>query len=76
MNGLEEMLSSKDIQKSLGVTRECLQRWIKNTDFPKPYKVVGKNLWKKSEIEAYIDSTRKNLKEDEDLNKKGNKQNG
>jgi predicted DNA-binding transcriptional regulator AlpA len=65
MSGLEEMLSSKDIQKFCGVTRECIQRWIKNTDFPKPYKVVGKNLWKKSEIEEYVESKRRKEAESE-----------
>jgi predicted DNA-binding transcriptional regulator AlpA len=59
MEKLGEMLSMKDIMGLFGVTRQAVHRWIKRPDFPKPSKIVGKLLWKKSEIEAYIESTKK-----------------
>jgi predicted DNA-binding transcriptional regulator AlpA len=61
MEKLEEMLSMKDLVKAFGVTRQAIHRWIKERpNFPRPSKIVGKLLWKKSEIDAYIESTRKN----------------
>jgi predicted DNA-binding transcriptional regulator AlpA len=60
MEKLEEMLSMKDITKAFGVTRQAVHRWIKeDPNFPKPSKIVGKLLWKKSVIEEYIESKRK-----------------
>jgi predicted DNA-binding transcriptional regulator AlpA len=59
MEKIEEMISMNDITELFGVTRQSVHRWIKHPDFPKPFKIVGKLLWKRSEIEAYIESTRK-----------------
>ena len=59
MNKLDDMLSMKDIMQLFGVTRQAIHRWIKLPDFPKPSKIVGKLLWKRSDIEAYIESQRK-----------------
>ena len=60
MTKLEDMLSMNDLMQLFGVTRQAIHRWIKNRpDFPKPSKIVGKLLWNKLEIEAYIKASKK-----------------
>lgn len=59
MKHLEDMLSMKDIIELFGVTRQAVHRWIKRPEFPKPSKIVGKLLWRRNEIESYIESTKK-----------------
>jgi len=56
---LEKMIETKDIAEAFGVARQTIHVWLKSTDFPRPSKIGHKNFWKKSEIEAYIESTRK-----------------
>lgn len=53
-------LNMKEMTKFLKVDRRTITRWIKdNPGFPKPMKIGRKLLWKRSEIEEYIESTRK-----------------
>ncbi len=59
MNKEKEMISMSELKALFGVTRQAIHRWIKTPQFPKPYKVMGKLLWKRSEIDAYLESTRK-----------------
>jgi predicted DNA-binding transcriptional regulator AlpA len=56
----EEFLTTEDIMKKFHICRDTVQDWIKNKDtFPKPVKFGRRNLWKKSEIEEYTESTLK-----------------
>ena len=55
-----ETLNMKELTEYLKVDRATINRWVKsNSNFPKPSKAGRKNLWKRSEIEAYLESTRK-----------------
>jgi excisionase family DNA binding protein len=57
---IDEMLSQKDLAKICKVSRGTVYLWVKEkTDFPQPFKVGRKLLWKKAEIEEYMESTRK-----------------
>jgi excisionase family DNA binding protein len=56
----EAFLTTEEIMKLFRICRDTVQDWIKNkADFPSPIKIGRRNLWKRSEIEAYIESTRK-----------------
>jgi predicted DNA-binding transcriptional regulator AlpA len=60
MNANEENFDMKDLAKFIKVNRCTINRWKKNNpDFPRPFRVGRKLLWKKSEIEEYMESTRK-----------------
>ncbi|MDR0580922.1 MAG: helix-turn-helix domain-containing protein [Holosporaceae bacterium] len=56
-----EYLKYKELMVLFGVTRSTIWMWVNNEamDFPQPFKVGRKLLWKRSEIEAYLESTRK-----------------
>jgi predicted DNA-binding transcriptional regulator AlpA len=56
---LDKMLQMKDLMEVFGVSRATIYEWVKKEGFPKSYKIGGKNFWKRSEIEAYLESTRK-----------------
>lgn len=56
---LDEMLQMEDLIKTFKVARTTIYEWMKNEKFPKPCKIGHKNFWKRSEIESYIESTRK-----------------
>jgi len=45
----------KDLQEEFGVSRATLYRWIKEYNFPKPYK-LGPNtsLWFKPEVDDWV----------------------
>lgn len=55
----DKMVEMKDIVEFFGVARRTIYEWIKHANFPKPAKIGHKNFWKKSEIEAFIESKRK-----------------
>jgi predicted DNA-binding transcriptional regulator AlpA len=59
MEEMERMLEIKDLMRIFNVSRVTIHVWIKNTNFPQPFKIGHKNFWKKSEIEEYIESKRK-----------------
>ncbi len=57
---IENTLEMDDIVKYLKVDRLTITRWVKTkSDFPRPFKIGRKNLWKKSEIDAYLETKRK-----------------
>jgi predicted DNA-binding transcriptional regulator AlpA len=57
---MDEFLTVKDLVDMLKVSRFTISVWKKEKkEFPKPFNVGRKLLWKKSEIEAYMESTRK-----------------
>jgi predicted DNA-binding transcriptional regulator AlpA len=41
-----------------GVSRKTVYGWMSRNGFPSPFKIGGKNYWKKSEVEAYIRAQR------------------
>ena len=53
------MLQMEELIKTFKVARTTIYEWMKKDNFPKPCKIGHKNFWKKSEIEAYLESTRK-----------------
>jgi predicted DNA-binding transcriptional regulator AlpA len=56
----EYFLTSEEIMKMFAICKWTLNNWIKNkSDFPRPIKAGRRNLWKKSEIEEYLESSRK-----------------
>ena len=58
----EETVTVKDLMKLSNVTRRTIYKWIEEEpNFPKPFKIGLKLFWKRSEIEAYLYSTRKSV---------------
>ena len=55
---LDEMLQMDDLIKSFKVARTTIYEWMRKEDFPKPSKIGGKNFWMKTDIEAYIESSK------------------
>jgi|SaaInlStandDraft_1057018.scaffolds.fasta_scaffold139078_2 predicted DNA-binding transcriptional regulator AlpA len=55
LQGLEKLLTVKQVAKIYG---ECdgstIWRWVKQGILPKPVKVGGRTLWRKSEIHKNI----------------------
>jgi predicted DNA-binding transcriptional regulator AlpA len=60
---LEKFLESKDICKQLKIGTTTLFNWRNRYNFPAPIKVGRKLLWKKSDIEAYLESKKVNASE-------------
>jgi predicted DNA-binding transcriptional regulator AlpA len=57
---MEEHLKVQDLTEIFKVTRFTISTWMKEKpNFPKPFRAGRKLLWKRSEIEAYLESTRK-----------------
>lgn len=59
----ETMVDMKSILELFdGISRKTVYDWMAKNGFPSPFKIGGKNYWKKSEVEAYIQAQRpKNL---------------
>jgi predicted DNA-binding transcriptional regulator AlpA len=56
----EETVDVKDLMRFSKVTRRTVYKWIEEEpNFPRPFKIGLKLFWKRSEIESYIESTRK-----------------
>jgi len=56
---MSEYMSYEEVMKILGVGRSTLWLWLKTKDnFPKPFRAGRKLRWKRSEIEAYLETTR------------------
>ena len=54
----KDLCNSEEVTKKFFITKRTLTEWIKNKpDFPKPFKIGRRLLWKRSEIEAFIEST-------------------
>jgi predicted DNA-binding transcriptional regulator AlpA len=64
MNFDEDVVYISDITSKFRVSRKTIYNWIAtDLTFPKPYKIGLKLLWKKSDIEAYIESKKVNASE-------------
>ena len=53
-------LTTEEVMKIFFIGNSTVRFWIKTKpDFPKPFKFGRRLLWKRSEIEEYIESQRK-----------------
>lgn len=53
---LEESLGRNDVAKFFQIRVETIWKWLKDKpDFPKPIRVGRRLIWKKTDIEEYID---------------------
>jgi predicted DNA-binding transcriptional regulator AlpA len=60
MGFTEEMVDMRRVTEFFGgIARKTIYEWMKKKGFPRPYKISGKNFWKKSEIEIYLEAQRK-----------------
>lgn len=50
------MLRQSQILEVLGVSRTTFYRLRRDTDFPKPVRMLGLLRWRKDEVQAWIDS--------------------
>jgi prophage regulatory protein len=56
---MDKFCSAEEITKKLGISRKTLDNWVKKGLFPSPIKIGRRIFWKESEIEAYLESTRR-----------------
>jgi len=57
---VDETLTRDDLIKIFKVTRGTLYLWEKEkSDFPRPFKIGRRLLWKKSDIERYIENMKR-----------------
>jgi predicted DNA-binding transcriptional regulator AlpA len=54
-----EYLSLEEVAQELGIAGSTLKVKIRAKEVPLPIKLKARVLWKKSEIEEYLESTRK-----------------
>lgn len=54
MTELPQLIQGKKLARRLDVDRKTLTRWVRAGTFPKP---IRPNLWKLSEVLAWIDGT-------------------
>jgi predicted DNA-binding transcriptional regulator AlpA len=62
MGNLSDLtFNTKELSEFIKVDKRTILRWIKdNPEFPSPSKVGHKLLWKRSDIEAYLESKKVN----------------
>ena len=52
----EEYLTQEEIEELIGLKQTALNTLVRFGYFPKPLKLEIRKLWKRSEVEAYIES--------------------
>ena len=55
------LLSIKDVQGILSIGKTTIYKMVKDEKFPKPIKVNGRSLWRKSDIENWVKNLDKNV---------------
>ena len=55
----DKLFDISELIKYLHISRAGFYNLQKKDDFPKPVLVIEKKLWKKSEIDSYLEGTRK-----------------
>lgn len=55
MTTLSLLLRKIDIQTELGIPKSTLNRWVSLGLWPKPIKIAGTTLWRRSDIEAFLE---------------------
>jgi predicted DNA-binding transcriptional regulator AlpA len=58
INGTEYLLLP-DVSKMVGLKQSTLHEKMRYDRFPKPLKIDIRSVWKKSEIEEYMEKNRK-----------------
>jgi predicted DNA-binding transcriptional regulator AlpA len=56
----EEALDTSKVLELLGCHRVTLHDMVRSGLFPKPASINNRNFWKKSDIEAYLESKKVN----------------
>ena len=56
---MDDLLTPEDLMKFFKVSRKTVDNWVRDGALPKPIKMGRRIFWKRSEIEAYIESQRK-----------------
>ena len=51
-----DLLTAKEVMSKLRISRDTLQRWIRENRLPPRVKIGSRNLWKASDIEDYLES--------------------
>lgn len=51
------LLRKADIHSEFGIPKSTLNRWIKLGHWPKPIKIAGTTLWRRSDIEAFLEQS-------------------
>lgn len=54
----DKLFNISELIKYLHISRAGFYNLIKKEEFPKPVLVLEKKLWKKSEIDEYLEKTR------------------
>jgi len=49
------LLRKADIQSEIGIPKSTLNRWIKLGLWPKPIKIAGTTLWRRSDIDNFLE---------------------
>lgn len=49
------LLRKADIQSEIGIPKSTLNRWIKLGLWPKPIKIAGTTLWRRADIDAFLE---------------------
>lgn len=68
---MEDYYNSKDIMNKFKISKPTLWAWVKNGEFLKPIRIGGRNFWKVSEVEQYINNLQEQQKEEKGLDKGG-----
>jgi predicted DNA-binding transcriptional regulator AlpA len=55
MSLLFSLISKSDIRSEFGISKSTLDRWIKLGLWPKPIKIAGTTLWRRSDIEYFLE---------------------
>ena len=56
---MDELLTPEDLLKLFKVSRKTIDNWVADGVLPKPIKMGRRIFWKRSEIDAYLESSRK-----------------
>lgn len=54
----KEIFDIKQVIKYTGISNTKIHELMRHSKFPEPMKYKNKNIWYKSEIEAYIEKSR------------------
>ena len=67
MAHLLALLRKADIQSEIGIPKSTLNRWIKLGLWPKPIKIAGTTLWRRSDLEKFLEQAAKDSTDVETL---------
>ncbi|MBU3558739.1 AlpA family phage regulatory protein [Polynucleobacter sp. Nonnen-W13] len=55
MSLLFSLISKSDIRSEFGISKSTLDRWIKLHLWPKPIRIGGTALWRRADIENFLE---------------------